>query len=90
MRLHHAVCYRKTAVDYLVPAHVFIIAATRKHVQSHRVPGLVNIVHVLKERGIGLKVLTGHRAAIGTTTASGQLVFGIFAALAEFEREFCV
>lgn len=38
-------------------------------------------------RGIGLKVLTGHGAAIDTTTAAGKLVFGIFAALAEFERE---
>ena len=41
----------------------------------------------LTERGIGLKVLTGQGAAIDTTTASGKLVFGIFAALAEFERE---
>lgn len=48
---------------------------------------LVNIVHDLTERGIGLKVLSGQGAAIDTTTASGKLVFGIFAALAEFERE---
>lgn len=48
---------------------------------------LVNIVHDLTERGIGLKVLTGQGATIDTTTASGKLVFGIFAALAEFERE---
>lgn len=48
---------------------------------------LVNIVHDLTERGIGLKVLTGQGAAIDTATASGKLVFGIFAALAEFERE---
>jgi DNA invertase Pin-like site-specific DNA recombinase len=48
---------------------------------------LVNIVHDLTERGIGLKVLAGQGAAIDTTTASGKLVFGIFAALAEFERE---
>jgi DNA invertase Pin-like site-specific DNA recombinase len=32
-------------------------------------------------------VLTGHGAAIDTTTPGGKLVFGIFAALAEFERE---
>lgn len=48
---------------------------------------LVNVVHDLTEHGIGLKVLTGQGAAIDTTTASGKLVFGIFAALAEFERE---
>lgn len=48
---------------------------------------LINTVHDLTARDIGLKVLTGHGAAIDTTTAAGKLVFGIFAALAEFERE---
>jgi DNA invertase Pin-like site-specific DNA recombinase len=48
---------------------------------------LVNTVHDLTARGIGLKVLTGHGAAINTATAAGKLVFGIFAALSEFERE---
>ncbi|MDQ0029044.1 recombinase family protein [Arthrobacter bambusae] len=48
---------------------------------------LVNIVHELTERGVGLKVLTGQGASIDTTTATGKLVFGIFAALAEYERE---
>ena len=51
---------------------------------------LVNLVHALTERGVGLRILTGHGAAIDTTTASGKLVFGIFAALAEFERELIV
>lgn len=48
---------------------------------------LVNTVHNLENRGIGLKVLSGHGASIDTATPSGKLVFGIFAALAEFERE---
>jgi DNA invertase Pin-like site-specific DNA recombinase len=48
---------------------------------------LVNTVHELTQRGIGLKVLTGQGAAIDTTTPSGKLIFGIFAALAEYERE---
>jgi DNA invertase Pin-like site-specific DNA recombinase len=48
---------------------------------------LVNTIHDLTTRGIGFKVLTGHGASIDTTTPSGKLVFGIFAALAEFERE---
>ncbi|MCU7816389.1 MAG: recombinase family protein [Candidatus Thiodiazotropha sp. (ex Rostrolucina anterorostrata)] len=48
---------------------------------------LVNTVQDLSERGIGFKVITGQGANIDTTTASGKLVFGIFAALAEFERE---
>jgi DNA invertase Pin-like site-specific DNA recombinase len=33
------------------------------------------------------RVLSGQGANIDTTTAGGRLVFGIFAALAEFERE---
>jgi DNA invertase Pin-like site-specific DNA recombinase len=48
---------------------------------------LVNVVHDLTSRGIGLKVLTGQGAAIDTTTPAGKLVFGIFASLAEFERD---
>ncbi|MDN5658776.1 recombinase family protein [Brevibacterium sandarakinum] len=47
---------------------------------------LVNIVHDLTARGVGLQVLTGQGAAIDTTTASGKLIFGIFAALSEYER----
>lgn len=48
---------------------------------------LVNTVLDLSERGIGFRVLSGQGANIDTTTAAGKLVFGIFAALAEFERE---
>ena len=48
---------------------------------------LVNTVQNLAACGVGLKVLTGQGAAIDTTTAPGKLVFGIFAALAEFERD---
>lgn len=48
---------------------------------------LINTVHDLTARGVGLKVLTGQGAAIDTTSVAGKLVFGIFAALAEFERE---
>src|SRR3954451_9571667 len=51
---------------------------------------LVNLVHELTSRGVGLQILTGQGASIDTTTAAGKLVFGIFAALAEFERELIV
>ena len=48
---------------------------------------LVNTVQDLSARGVGLRVLAGQGAQIDTTTAAGRLVSGIFAALAEFERE---
>jgi len=48
---------------------------------------LVNTVHSLSDKRIGFKVLTGQGANIDTNTPSGKLVFGIFASLAEFERE---
>jgi DNA invertase Pin-like site-specific DNA recombinase len=51
---------------------------------------LVNLVDDLTKRNIGLKVLAGEGASIDTTTANGRLVFGIFAALAEFERALIV
>ena len=47
---------------------------------------LINTVHEMTTKGVGLQVLTGHGASINTRTPEGQLVFGIFAALAEFER----
>lgn len=48
---------------------------------------LVTTVDELHSRGVGLRVLAGAGAEIDTTTANGRLVFGIFATLAEFERE---
>lgn len=48
---------------------------------------LVNLVEQFSSDKIGFKVLAGHGADINTTTAAGKLVFGIFAALAEFERD---
>lgn len=48
---------------------------------------LVSIVHDLNEKGIAFKVLSGQGANIDTSTPNGKLIFGIFAALAEFERD---
>ena len=51
---------------------------------------LVTLTEDLRKRDIGLKVLAGQGAQIDTTTANGRLVFGLFAAIAEFERELIV
>src|SRR5919199_3217817 len=45
---------------------------------------LIDTVTELQERGIGFKSLT---ESIDTTTSGGKLIFHIFGALAEFERE---
>ena len=47
-------------------------------------PHLVETVARLQERGIGFKSLTEQ---LDTTTSGGKLVFHVFAALAEFERD---
>jgi DNA invertase Pin-like site-specific DNA recombinase len=46
-------------------------------------PHLIQTVEELKAKGIGFKSLT---ESIDTTTSAGQLIFHIFGALAEFER----
>lgn len=47
-------------------------------------PDLVGIINELKERQVGFRCLQD--AAVDTTTPQGMLIFSIFAALAEFER----
>ena len=48
---------------------------------------LVTTVHDLSDKHIGFKVIAGQGANIDTSTANGKLIFAIFAALAEFERD---
>lgn len=45
---------------------------------------LVHLIEQLRERGIGFRSICD--GAIDTATASGELVFNIFSALAQFER----
>ncbi len=51
---------------------------------------LITIVDDLRQRNVGFRVLTGHGAQIDTTTSNGRLVFGLFASLAEYERELII
>lgn len=48
---------------------------------------LLAIIQDLQSRDISFKVLTGHGTDIDTTTSNGRFIFGIFAAIAEYERE---
>lgn len=48
---------------------------------------LVGLVEALKAKGAGLRILTGEGASIDTTRPEGKLIFAVFAAFAEFERE---
>lgn len=47
---------------------------------------LISTVDDLSKRDVGLKILTGH-LQIDTQSSQGRLLFGIFASLAEYERE---
>ncbi|CAN0576388.1 unnamed protein product, partial [Ectocarpus sp. 12 AP-2014] len=48
---------------------------------------LMEIVQELEQRKVGLRILTGKGSCIETNTASGRMIFAIFAALSEYERE---
>ncbi|MEA3227877.1 MAG: recombinase family protein [Campylobacterota bacterium] len=48
---------------------------------------LIATVEDLTKRKIGFKVLSGQGVNIDTTTPEGKMIFSIFGALAEFERE---
>ena len=69
----------------LQPGNTFVIWKLDR--LGRNLKHLVTTVEDLKGRGVGLRVLAGSGAEIDTTTVNGCLVFGIFAALAEFERE---
>lgn len=45
---------------------------------------LIDLVKELRDRGVGFKSLS---ESVDTTTANGKLIFHIFTALAEFERD---
>jgi DNA invertase Pin-like site-specific DNA recombinase len=47
-------------------------------------PHLVSLIEQLRDRGVGFRSICD--GAIDTTCASGELIFNVFAALAQFER----
>ena len=54
---------------------------------DNELPGQTNAASGANQKHPREPVLSGHGASIDTTTPAGKLVFGIFAALAEFERD---
>ncbi|MEO9337163.1 recombinase family protein [Mesorhizobium sp. SB112] len=51
---------------------------------ARSLPHLIEIVERLKAEGVGLKSLTEE---VDTTTSDGRMIFHLFAALAQFERD---
>ena len=73
------------ALAYLRPGDVFVITRMSRAMRSLK--HMISLAEDLRERDIGLVVL---KQQIDTTTPSGRLVFHIFAALDEFQRELIV
>jgi DNA invertase Pin-like site-specific DNA recombinase len=69
------------ALDYVRKGDTLVVWKLDRLARSLK--QLIETVELLEERGIGFKSLT---ESIDTTTSGGRLIFHIFAALAEFER----
>ncbi len=73
------------ALAYLREGDVFVITRLSRAMRSLK--QLIELAEELRERGVGLVVT---KQAIDTTTPQGRLVFHIFGALDEFQRELIV
>jgi DNA invertase Pin-like site-specific DNA recombinase len=69
------------ALDYLRPGDTFVVWRLDRLGRSLK--HLIEVVSELEAQGIGFRSL---QESIDTTTSGGRLVFHIFSALAEFER----
>ena len=72
----------RQALDYARDGDVLIVWKLDRLGRS--LPHLIETVAALKKRGVGFRSLT---EAIDTTTPGGRLVFHLFGALGEFERD---
>jgi DNA invertase Pin-like site-specific DNA recombinase len=70
------------AMEFLRPEDTLVVWKLDRLGRS--LPHLVALVRELEERGVGFQSL---KESIDTTTSGGKLVFHLFAALAEFERD---
>src|SRR5512143_1215172 len=70
------------ALDFARPGDTLVVWRLDRLGRSLR--HLIDTVALLQERGIGLKSL---QEQLDTTTSGGKLVFHVFGALAEFERD---
>lgn len=73
------------ALAYLRDGDVLVI--TRLSRAARSLKNMIELAENLNARGVGLKVI---KQDIDTTTPTGRLVFHIFAALDEFQRELIV
>lgn len=70
------------ALDFLRPGDTIVVWRLDRLGRS--LSNLIELMNTLAERGISFKSVTEQ---IDTTTSGGKLIFHIFGALAEFERE---
>ncbi|MDP9372129.1 MAG: recombinase family protein, partial [Chloroflexota bacterium] len=70
------------ALAYLRPGDVLVVWRLDRLGRSLK--ALIETLHGLEGRGIGFKSLTEQ---LDTTTSGGKLIFHVFGALAEFERD---
>lgn len=70
------------ALEYLRPGDVLVVWKLDR--LGRTLKQLIELVAMFNQKGIGFKSL---KETIDTTTSTGKLVFHIFAALAEFERD---
>lgn len=77
--------FLKEMMSFARPQDVIVVVRLDRLGRSLK--ELITLVNQLEEKNIGLVSLTEN---IDTTTASGKLVFNIFASLADFERNLII